>query len=281
MSLREVQTFLAEYVRDSDVRRRCDGGELTSVLDGRELTEEERGLIEQIELADLTKVAETVRRERFDRLSSVFALLFDHLAPHCDVPALYRRFDDEHRHGWWQRRAEIRRFEAFVVAFIVDHRLPPYLVDLCRLCSAITTVAESPKEEAPAHADPPGAVTVRGNYRAVLRRPYEVLSFRYNVLPLLDDPDTVTQVTTPGARKVLVQRIWDTHKRCQVFDLAEEPLIGSISEAPASVLELAGRLPAYTYETLFSEVAELHREGIVHLVVPPELAGELTRPGGR
>ncbi|MEU6733232.1 hypothetical protein ABZ929_08505 [Streptomyces physcomitrii] len=280
MALRDVQVFLAEYVRDRGVRERCrEEGGLDAVLGPRALTAEERQLITTIDLDDLSKVAETVLRERFDRLSSVFALLFEHLAPHTDVSALYRRFDDEHRHGWWQRRREIRRFEAYVSDFIIREQLPPYLLDLVRLCAYITTVAESPKAAAPDHADLPGAEAVRANYGVRLRRPYAVLSMRYDVLPLLDESDTVQLVTTPTPRRVLVQRSWQEHKRCQVFDLGAEPLVEAIGEELLTVGELAGRLPQFGHAELYEEVAALHRDGIVHLVVPPELAGDLALRG--
>lgn len=279
MPLRDVQVFLSEYIRDSEVRRRCTTGELDAVLATRPLTDEERQLIRTIELDDLTKVAQTVLRERFDRLSSVYALLFDHLAAHLDVSALHRRFDDEHRVGWWQRRKEIRRFEAFICDVIVAERLPPYLIDLCRLCSYITVIAESPKVAGPPHADLPQATHVRANYSVTLRRPHATLSLRYDVLQLLDEPGSARQVNTPTPRKVLVQRSWHEHKRCQVFDLGEEPLIKAIGDEVVTVLELAGRLPEFDHATLFAELDALHRDGIVHLVVPPELAGDLALRG--
>lgn len=274
MSLREVQVFLTSYLRDQSFRATHRDGELDQ-LATLNLTNHERSLVEQIKLDHLDKVAGNVLSERFDRAISVFGLFFDHLARFTDVDAFYQEFDRQHTRGWWQRRAEIRRLEAFVLDIVAERGLPDYLVDLCRLCSHITVVAESPKSASPKHADLPGITVVRGYHLVALRQPFDVVRFRYDVIRALDDPDWSGHTASPTSTELLIQRDWRQHKRSRILVLSEHPVLRALTEGPATVFALGARLPELSYSALLYSVAELFSEEVVHLVVPQEVTSDL------
>lgn len=275
MSLREVQVFLARYVRDQEFRHRYreDG---PALLDAElDLTEEERRLIGQIKLDHLDVVAEHVLAERMGRTNGVFGLLMEHLARFVDLDECYAEFDRRNGRGWWQRRAETRRFEAYVLDLVVANQLPEYLVDLCRFCAEVTTVAESPKVPSPTPPDLPPPTTVRANDLVTLHGPFTVLRLRHDVVRLMDDPEGYGAAPFPVLTDVLIQRDWRQHKRSRIFRLRDEPVLAALTDRPATVLELGGRIPELPYAALLAAVAELYEVRIVHLTPAAELAGDL------
>jgi hypothetical protein len=276
MSLREIQVFLASYVRDQDFRRRYRAGDATVLEKEIGLSEADVAQIGQIDLDHLDRIAEHVLGERHGRTNGVFGLLLEHLARFADVDQCYREFDRLWHRGWWQRRAEIRRFEAFVLDLVVRNKLPEYLIDVSRLCAHVTIVAETPKTAAPPAADPPGLTHVRGNDVVSLRGPYDILDLRHDVLRIIDDPDGYGTTPLPLPTRVLIQRDWRQHKRSRLYRLADEPVLRALADGPATVFELGGRLPHVSYEALLDSVADLYGDQIVHLTPAPELAGDIT-----
>jgi hypothetical protein len=275
MSLRETQVFLTTYLRDQDFRRRYRDGEADLLAKEIGLDAADTELIRQVNLDQLDRMAEHVLAERLGRTSGVFGLLLEHLGRFVDVSERYQEFDRDFSAGWWQRRAEIRRFEIFVLDLVVTDGLPDYLVDLCRLCAQVTVVAETPKVRPDGPADLPGLTRVRANDVVRLRAPYDVLQLRHDVLRMMDDPDGYGTAPIPVPTRVLIQRDWRQHKRSRVFRVADEPVLEALLTGPATVLELGGALPHLSYSTLLSAVADLYSDGIVHLTVARELAGEL------
>ncbi|MFD4558414.1 hypothetical protein ACFWP5_29545 [Streptomyces sp. NPDC058469] len=276
MGLREVQTFLSTYMRDQDLRRRYRTGESDVLEDGMRLEAEDRRLIGRIEFDKLDERAEGILSERLGRTTAIFTLFLEHLARYADVERVYRDFDRQWKSQWWQRSREIRRFEAFAFEYVVANELPDYLIDLSRLCAQATLVAESPK----VWTGVPGASvtghTVRGNDRVELRGPYEVLDLRHDVVRIMDDPNGYGAVPGPIATRVLVQRDWQQHKRSRIVRLSDEPVLRALTEGSGTIQELGGRLPELPYSALYSAVADLYREQIVHLVNAPELDGAPT-----
>lgn len=276
MSLREVQTLLARYVRDQEFRERYRGGHAAELAREIGLGPADQRLVEQIKLDYLDRIAEHVLTERLGRTNGVFGLLLEHLGRFVDVDECYREFDRRWNRGWWQRRAEVRRFEAFVLDLVVDHQLPEYLVDLCRFCAEVTVVAETPKVRPAGPVDLPGLDRVRGNDVVSLRAPFTVLRLRHDVLRILDDPDGYGTSPFPLVTEVLIQRDWRQHKRSRLYRLTDEPILGVLSKGPATVFDIGGLLPDAPYGTLLSTVADLYGEQVVHLTVPAELVGDLT-----
>ncbi|MCE6995303.1 hypothetical protein LZG04_10840 [Saccharothrix sp. S26] len=277
MSLTAVQEFLAAYLRDPAFRD--DFRELGTEADLPELaglSEEEKRLVNGIDLADLDRVSNAVLNERFERTSSVYGLFLEHLGRYADVTRFYQEYDRLHTRGWWQRRAEVRRFEAFALDFVVRWGLPDHLVDLCRFCSVVTTVSESPKVSVPKFADLPGITAVRGNYTVRLREPFEVVTFRHDVLRIVNDPTGYGADPTPSVTGLLVHRDWREHKRSRVFALRDHPVLRALAAGPKTVFELAAAVPDFSYASLLAVVADLYGRDVVHLVVPREVAGELT-----
>ena len=280
MSLYQTQAFLSRYVRDQDFRQRYRDGQATDLADQLGLSTQERGLIAQIQLDQFDRIAEHVLTERLGRTSGVFDLLLEHLGRFVDVDECYRDFDRQWSSGWWQRRTEIRRFEAYLLELVVAERLPEYLIDLARFCAQVTVVAEAPKVAPGRGSDLPGRDRVLGNDLVTVRGPAEVLHLRHDVLRIIDDPDGYGTTPTPLATAVLIQRDWRQHKRSRIFRLSEEPVLGALVDRPATVLELGERLPTLPYATLLTAVAELYGEQIVHLTATPELVGDFTSTTG-
>lgn len=274
MSLREVQVFLATYVRDQDFRHRYRAGEAAELERSLSLSADDIALIGQIKLDHLDYIAEFVLGERLGRIGGVFGLLLEHLAKFVDVAERFRAFDRDWKGGWWQRRAEIRRFEVFVLDLVAGGQLPEYLIDLCRFCAEVTVVAESPKVNPGERADLPGLTRVRGNDVITLRGPFTVSRLRHDVIRIMEDPEGYGDNPFPLPTEILIQRDWRQHKRSRVFRMADEPILRALAGRPATTFELGGILPEFSYASLLSAVAGLFSDQIVHVTVAKELAGD-------
>jgi hypothetical protein len=276
MSLREIQVFLTTYLRDQDFRARYRAGDVAELERKIGLSQDDSHLVRQIKLDHLDKIAENVLRERLSRTNAVFGLFLEHLGNYVEIADFYREFDRQFTRGWWQRRAEIRRFEAYAADFVIAAGLSDYLIDLCQFCAHVTTVAETPKVAAPANADLPGLAAVRANYIVALRQPFDVIRLRHDVVRILEDPDDYGARPLPLPTDVLIQRDWRQHKRSRIFTLRNEPVLRALAAGPVTVFELGALLPEVPYAALLTTVAGLYSDDIVHIVVPPELAGEIS-----
>lgn len=275
MPLREVQDFLARYVRDQELREGYRNGRASEIERSLGMSEQDIELVRQINFDELSHMAEDVVSQRMGRTNGVFGMFLEHLSRYVDVNAAYREFDRQWPMGWWPRRAEIRRFEAYALDLIVRERLPEYLVDVCRFCSHVTIVAETPKVPGGGHADLASLRKVLGNMTVALRKPLDVVRFRHDPIRMLDDPEHYGASPTPRVTDVLIQRDWRQHKRSRVFRLGDHPVLEALCDSPRTVFELGAALPEFPHATLLELVAELYVEQVVHLYSPPELVGDL------
>ncbi|MET7483874.1 hypothetical protein [Streptomyces sp. NPDC005538] len=115
----------------------------------------------------------------------------------------------------------------------------------------------------------------------VLRRPYTVVRFRYDMLRLANEEDEYGLDPRPHPKALLLQRNWQLPKRSRAFDLDNHPLLAALTGAPLTLLDAGAELPYGSHGFVRELVESLHERQIVHLILPTELrqAGRFGRDG--
>ncbi|MFC7264060.1 hypothetical protein [Streptomyces lutosisoli] len=107
----------------------------------------------------------------------------------------------------------------------------------------------------------------------MLRKPYAVVDFRYDMLRLAKEDDDYGVDPTPRPTTLLLQRDWKQPKRSRAFDLSAHPLLAELTKGPRTVLDAGGLLSQFTNGFVKELVESLHDRQIVHLMLPAELVG--------
>ncbi|MCA6092190.1 hypothetical protein LE181_08455 [Streptomyces sp. SCA3-4] len=268
MSLAGLQQLLTRSVRDGDFRRsvlRPDGLERAAAELG--LTEAEKAQFASIDPDYLEGVATLVIKQRIVRREAEFGLFLNALFRYTPRGKFFEAYHQAVSVGQFGRMEELRRFVDFSFDYVVERSLPEYLVDLLRFCSHVCELAETPK----AFPDEPEGA-VRASSTLVLRKPYAVVQFRYDMLRLAKEDEEYGADPQPRPTTLLLQRDWRQPKRSRAFDLSDHPLLAALTRGPLTVLDAGGVLPHFTHGFVKELVESLHDRQIVHLMLPPELA---------
>jgi hypothetical protein len=267
MSLAGLQRLMARSVRDAHFRDTvlAPGG-LDTIAAELGLTEEEKRLFGEIEASYLHGIADFVLAQRIQRREAEFALFLNTLFRYTPRDAFFRAYHQATAVGQFGRMEELRRFADFSLDHIVAHALPEHLVDILRFCSHICELAETSKELL---AEPEGPVAASSTL--VLRRPYTVVRFRYDMLRLANEEDEYVLDPRPHPTTLLLQRNWQLPKRSRAFDLGDHPLLAALTRAPLTLLDAGTEVPYASHGFVKEVVESLHERQIVHLILPAEL----------
>ncbi|MBT2452264.1 hypothetical protein J7F03_35445 [Streptomyces sp. ISL-43] len=278
MSLAGLQQLLTRSVRDTEYRRavtRPEGLDRAAAELG--LTDEEKAQFAAIQPDYLEGVATLVIKQRIVRREAEFALFLNALFRYTPRGRFFEAYHQTVSVGQFGRMEEVRRFCDFAFDYIVDRSLPEHLVDILRFCSYVCELAETPKEFP---RGPEGPLRSSSS-TLVLRKPYSVVEFRYDMLRLAKEDDDYGVDPRPRPTTLLLQRDWRQPKRSRAFDLSEHPLLAELTRGPRTVLDAGGLLPRLSHGFVKELVESLHDRQIVHLMLPAELVGySLASPAG-
>ncbi|MFZ3474047.1 hypothetical protein ACODT3_05920 [Streptomyces sp. 4.24] len=277
MSLAGLQQLLTRSVRDTEYRRAVMGpGGLDRAAAELGLTDEEKAQFAAIEPDYFEDVATLVIKQRIVRREAEFALFLNALFRHTPRGRFFEAYHQAVSVGQFGRMEEVRRFCDFAFDYIVDRSLPEHLLDLLRFCSYVCELAETPKEFPDGVQGP-----LRSSSTLVLRKPYAVVEFRYDMLRLAKEDEEYTADLRPRPTTLLLQRDWRQPKRSRAFDLSDHPLLAELTKGPRTVLDAGGLLPQFSHGFVKELVESLHDRQIVHLMLPAELVGyHPARPAG-
>jgi hypothetical protein len=274
MSLEAIQKFLTLYIRDPQFRDayRNHAAHVEQQLD---LSAQDRQLIQTIQLDHLDRAAVEIRSERMAKRQSEFKEFYDHLAAYVSEEEFNAEFDRENCMGWQSRALELDRFLAFSVDFLLRRGLPDYLMDLLRFCYFYCKIAETPREKVA------GAFTgfpengLRAYHRVHLRRPYRVVSFRYDVLSLVNmAPSRGLASMPPTPTDVFLQKNWSLAKRVHGYYSNAMPLLPKLLQGEQSVLDLMAHLPLRDFTSAAEHIGGLYRKGLIDISLPKPFIDE-------
>jgi hypothetical protein len=272
MSLARVQNLITRTMRDAEFRVTLRGADFDKIVDKYDLDPAERDAVRAIRPDYLDKIAGLVLRQRIQRREAEFALFLNALFAHTHREAFFREYHQAVTVGQFGRLEEARRFVDFAFEFVLRHQLPGYLLDVLRFSLHVLELAETPKEIPADVVNNDGADQVTASTRVLLRKPYSVVSFQYDILLLATEDEAYTCNPVPRAKTLLLQRDWRQPKRSRAFDLLEHPVIALLAEGSATVLDIVGRLPQFSADLVVNLVRSLYDRRVVHLIPPAELA---------
>jgi hypothetical protein len=270
MSLAGIQLFLTTYLRDPRFRQlyRAAGGE--KLLQDFELSPADCEIVRSIHLGDLDRTAQDFREERARKRAAEFTPFVDHLAVYGPIEQFYDTYDASHPDGLLTRPLEMDRFLGFSADFVTSHGLPSYLLDLLRFSYHCSKLAETPREP---FKEPAGDAVPEGGleayHRIHLRRPYRLISFRYDVLRLAQSAPLPELANVPSnPTELFLQKSWTLAKRSIAIDVSELPFLRMLVEQPQAVVDLVGLVGPDEVGTALAHITDLVQRGIVGLSVP-------------
>jgi hypothetical protein len=267
MSLAGLQQLLTRSMRDAAFRGAVlEPAGLDRAASELGLTQAEKELFAQIEPAYLNGIADFVLTQRIQRREAEFGLFLNALFRHTPRAAFFQQYHQAASTGQFGRMEELRRFCDFSFDYIVANALPEHLVDVLRFCSHVCELAETPKEFP---TQPEG--TVAAGSTIVLRKPYLVARFRYDMLRLANEEDPYGLDPQPLPTMLLLQRDWRQPKRSRAFDLKDHPLLAALTDGPVTVLDAGAFVPRESHGFVRELVRSLHERQLVPLVLPAEL----------
>ncbi|MEU8708607.1 hypothetical protein [Streptomyces sp. NPDC048565] len=269
MSLAGLQQLLTRSVRDAEFRRAVVMPEgLDRAASELGLTGEEKAQFAAIDPNYLEGVATLVVKQRIVRREAEFGLFLNALFRYTPRGRFFATYHQAVSIGQFGRMEELRRFSDFAFEYIIDKSLPEHLVDILRFCAYVCELAETPKVWP---QEPQGPA--RASSTMLLRKPYAVVDFRYDMLRLAKEDDDYGVDPAPRPTTLLLQRDWRQPKRARAFDLSEHPLLAELTKGPRTVLDAGALLPQFTHGFVKELVESLHDRQIVHLILPAELVG--------
>lgn len=270
MALKDVQLFVTKFLRDSELREAVSRDGIKKLASAHGLDEKEQDTILDMDLPYLDKEAAAIIGERFDKREGEFKEFFQHLSMYGPVEDFFFRYDRAYRTGLMTRPIEIDCLLSFATTFVVQNKLPAYLIDLARFNYYYTKVSITAIEKDNSGIDK-GLNDGLQLYKIVqLNQPYKIVNFRYDVLSIVrsefkyNDP----QYSQENLVSLFMQKDWNKPTTTKIFYANEIAFLDQLIKEEFSVNELLATYSVQHHDWVINALAHLLENNIISLKSP-------------